>query len=259
MFETHGSDHFRGRFGGGPPAIGSLFYDSFAADDDQAVASVEMLPSRLARAAADVLPVDGVGLSVFSVDYRVPLGASSAVACDAERLQFTYGEGPCLQAYLSTVPVRASSARVEANWPLLYGDLIEHTPFRSVVALPLCRVAPNQGGALDLYLSDPQQADRLDLGDALTVAEMIADILMLAESDDDPAERPGPAWLHGPAAQRRMQIWVAVGMINVALQRHDGDALALLRAYAYGNSQSVDEVARAVVDREISIESLQAG
>ncbi|MCW2527293.1 MAG: hypothetical protein JWM76_2153 [Pseudonocardiales bacterium] len=259
MFDIYGGNDAGGRFAAGGSAIGPLFYDSFSADDDVAVASVEMLPSRLARAAADVLPVEGVGLSVFSVDYRVPLGASSALACDAERLQFTYGEGPCLQAYLSAVPMRASSARVEASWPLFYGDLIAHTPYRSVVALPLRRVAPNQGGALDLYLSDPLLADSLDLEDALTVAELIVDILTLAESDDDPAELPGPAWLHGPAAQRRMQIWVAVGMINVALHRHDDDALALLRAYAFGNSETVDAVAQAVVDREIPIEALQAG
>ena len=55
----------------------------------------ELLPVRLAMACAQVLPVAGVGISVFgSADMRIPVGASNAAAVVAERLQFTAGEGP---------------------------------------------------------------------------------------------------------------------------------------------------------------------
>ncbi len=55
----------------------------------------ELLPERLARACARVLPVDGAGISLFfAEDRRLPLGASDHPASIAERMQFTAGEGP---------------------------------------------------------------------------------------------------------------------------------------------------------------------
>jgi hypothetical protein len=56
----------------------------------------ELLPVRVARACAQMLQVDGAGLSlVDTAQQRMPLGASSEEAATAERLQFTVGAGPC--------------------------------------------------------------------------------------------------------------------------------------------------------------------
>jgi hypothetical protein len=55
----------------------------------------ELLPERLARACALVLPVDGAGISLFfASDRRLPLGASDPVSAEAERLQFTQARVP---------------------------------------------------------------------------------------------------------------------------------------------------------------------
>src|SRR6185437_11302048 len=59
---------------------------------------LELLPVRLAQACVAVLPVSGAGISLLYDDFRVPLGASDDAASCAEQLQFTTGEGPCLQA-----------------------------------------------------------------------------------------------------------------------------------------------------------------
>ena len=216
---------------------------------------LDLLPSRLAQACRDVLAVDGAGLSVFSDDFRVPLGASDHIASDAERLQFTHGEGPCMKA-AEGGPVRAGPQYFETNWPLLYTDLLRRTPYRSVVTVPLPRMTPARGGALDLYSKDPQWARSMDLTPAMAVADQVISILGEAdpaiETEDD-GQLPGPAWLHGEAAHRRMQVWVAVGMLNVALDRPEDDVLALLRAYAYAHDRTVDDVAEAIVERQLPV------
>jgi hypothetical protein len=58
-----------------------------ALDADASAADPHLLPERLAHAAAVVLPVDGVGLSLHGGGgRRTPLAASSEVAATAERL-----------------------------------------------------------------------------------------------------------------------------------------------------------------------------
>ena len=121
---------------------------------------VELLPSTLARAGLAILPVDGVGLSVIEDRYRVPLGASDDTAIAAERLQFTVGEGPCLQALHDHTEIRASEADLRRRWPAFYDELARLTPYRSIAALPL-RITPKLAGAIDLYFTDPRARSRL--------------------------------------------------------------------------------------------------
>jgi hypothetical protein len=65
--------------------------------------------------------VAGAGIGVLAdPGMRVPLGASDEDAATAERLQFTVGEGPCLQAHSSARPVYTPAAVFAARWPLLY-------------------------------------------------------------------------------------------------------------------------------------------
>ena len=69
----------------------------------------ELLPERLVRAAAAMLPVADASLSLLEAgDKRVPLGSSSPEAASAERLQFTVGDGPCMMAARLGEPVFAA-------------------------------------------------------------------------------------------------------------------------------------------------------
>jgi hypothetical protein len=43
-----------------------------------------------------------------------------------------------------------------------------------------------------------------------------------------------PAWSNSPDARRRGRLWMAVGMLMLALEAPASDALAVLRGYAYG-------------------------
>ena len=112
------------------------FVEALDTDASAAGADPDLLPERLARAAAAVLPVDGVGLSLHGeAGRRTPLAASSEVAATAERLQFTAGSGPCLLAAESGFPVFATEETLARRWPAFHDLLVTHTPLHSVLAL----------------------------------------------------------------------------------------------------------------------------
>jgi hypothetical protein len=130
----------------------------------------ELLPTRLATTCAVVLPVDGVGLGVVSGGFRVPLGSSDDDAGTAERLQFTVGEGPCLQAISDGREVRASAEDTARLWPTFYDELVRRTPYRSIASVPL-HIAPAVHGALDLYFRDDHAAQTMNLAEADRVGD----------------------------------------------------------------------------------------
>lgn len=206
-----------------------------------------LLPERLARAVTRVLPVDGAGLSVQLPRLgRCPLGASPAAAGRAERLQFTVGNGPCLLAVTTGQPVFLVAEDLQRRWPVFAALLLEQTPYRGVVSLPV-RHALAGTGALDLFLADPADVARLDVFDAVAVGDLAAAALSDAAVWSTWSEAEGPHWLHSPAAERRAQVWQAVGLTSAALDVEAGEALAVLRAHAYGTGRTVDSVAADLV------------
>jgi hypothetical protein len=217
--------------------------------------SPELLPERLARACSRVLPVDGAGISMFfASDRRLPLGASDEVSAEAERLQFTVGEGPCLSARAEGRVMVSDEADIAARWPTFHSELVTRTPIRGIISLPLAEDLASFG-ALDLYVVPPQDTGAVTLADALAVTREVT-TTFLASSTRAAGTSDGPIWLDAPAAQRRSLVWQAMGFLNAALQVSSVDALAMLRARAYGEGLELDTLAHRVLDREVPVEQL---
>lgn len=216
----------------------------------------DLLPVRLARAAAAALPVDGVGLSVHGEPgLRTPLAASSEIAAAAERLQFTAGSGPCLLAATTGFPVFGSATMLARRWPAFYDMLVTSTPMRSILALSLHGRLRGIGG-MDLYLTDPGGAATVDVLEARRVAELVSDHLSLAADWSVWTPTEPPAWADTPAARRRGELWMAVGLLAIALDVPAADALALLRGFAYATGRTADDVAADLVERRLLPEQL---
>jgi hypothetical protein len=216
----------------------------------------ELLPERLAHACARVLPVDGAGISLFFLsDRRLPLGASDPMSGEAERLQFTVGEGPCLTSHAAGEPVLADETTIRSRWPSFYDALVARTSIRGTISLPL-RGELRGIGALDLYVVPPLEVGSLSLRDALTVSDEVAAVLQAQSQQMRDQQADGPAWLDAPAAERRSLVWQAIGFVNAALQVSSPDALALLRAHAYADGSTLDELAERVLSRDVAIEEL---
>jgi hypothetical protein len=217
----------------------------------------DLLPVRLARAGAVALGVEGVGLSLHGEPgLRTPLAASSEVASTAERLQFTAGSGPCLLAAESGFPVFGSEVVLARRWPVFHDLLVTHTPLRSVIALSLSGRLKGIGG-MDVYLAEPDGVAAVDFAEARCVAQLVSDHLELAADWSVWTPTELPAWSDTPDARRRGRLWMAVGMLTLALEAPAQDALAVLRGYAYAAGRTVDDVAGDLVDRRLEPERLR--
>jgi hypothetical protein len=219
--------------------------------DEPGLGGPELLPVRLARAAARVLEVDAVGISmVDAAQQLVPLGASSTEAATAERMQFTAGEGPCMTAQDTRQPVFAPEDELRRRWPVFSELMIGATPYRAVVALPL--LAPLAGsGAMDLFFRRPDDVADLEVFEALAVGELVTSALSDAAVWSTWSPEEGPDWLHGPVPRRRAAVWEAMGKVSVDLEVGTPAALALMRANAYVRRRSVDDVAADLLSGQV--------
>nr|WP_218860292.1 GAF domain-containing protein [Petropleomorpha daqingensis] len=217
----------------------------------------ELLPTRLARAIARMLPVDGAGISLSGPEgRRIPLGASSEAAATAERLQFTVGAGPCMTAQETREPVFAQYGDLRRRWPAFADLLQQRTPYCAVVGLPL-REAISGLGAIDLYFSGEDSVPDLDVFEAMAVADLVTSALSETAVWSDWEPGRGPEWLHGPTAERRAKVWEAMGMIAIVLELDTAAALAVLRAAAYATDRTVDDIAEDVVEGALDPQDLR--
>lgn len=205
----------------------------------------EALPLKLSVAAARTLSADAAGISVMDV-LRVPLGASDADAAVAERLQITVGDGPCIHAYNTGQPMVADQTQLAQNWPIFNDRLVAETHIRSVASLPL-QTSKTRLGAIDLHWLSPRGVATLSLDEAVELADHIAEVLLGQPTVATIHGVTAPGWVDAEPAQRRMQVWQAVGMLNVACGLGNLDAIAILRAYAYSHDTDIDTLASEVL------------
>jgi hypothetical protein len=183
---------------------------------------------------------------------RVPLGASSADAEAVERLQITIGDGPCIHAFDTGEPVTATQDQVAAAWPIFNDRMVAETRIRSVASLPL-QTPRTRLGALDLYWNSPDGAATLSVAASTELADRIAEILLAEPDVTTQFGVTGPGWFDAAAAQRRMQVWQAVGMLNFSCGLSNVDAIAVLRAYAYAHDTTLDDLAGDLVRGRVPV------
>lgn len=216
-----------------------------------------LTPVALTRAAARVLEVDGAGLSTMVSVLRQPLAASSDDCRQAEELQTSLGEGPCLAAAEAQAAIVADLAEMEARWPLYAEELTGKTAFRAVAAVPLR--APGQGvfAALDLYSTGPRLTQVLHPREVAEVAETAGALLTacVAQIQDVDSPEAGPDWYRA-ASGRRHDVWVAIGMVMGLRAERTRDALGLLRAHAYSLDRSLDDLAADLVQGRVPLSDL---
>ena len=225
-----------------------------------------LFPAAAAALAAAALGVDCVSAGVGTGPQGVVLvWGRQAAGVALEDLQFTLGQGPGLEAVADGMPVLVADLREQAaRWPGFAPGAIE-LKVRAVFAFPL-RIGAISVGVLTAYRALPGLLTSGQLADALALADAIAVLLLDCPegytADTDAAanvgdgapqrNRPRPAW-ERPATYRP-EVHQAVGMISVQLDVSLSEALARLRAYAYGNERPIAEVAADVVARRLRFE-----
>jgi hypothetical protein len=163
-------------------------------------------------------------------------------------LQFTLGEGPCLDAFLSGEPTFAVDlANRGGRWPVFSTQAAE-LGVLAEFSLPL-QLGAAPVGVLDVSREQPGMLSNEHLADALTAADIVTDAVLMMQSATHGSEL---ASLLEPAGTDRMVVHQATGMVSAQLDVSIPDALATLRATAFRSARSIYEVATDVVDRRIN-------
>lgn len=208
------------------------------------------MPSRLAEAVVGVLPADGAAISVRAGDHaRIPIGASDQASAAAESLEFTVGEGPCLDAISFGDYVEASLYRLENRWPVLADSWVTATPFRSVAATPVW-ISAAIPGSLNLYFRSDEGSTAVDRADVADVSRRVT--IELAKQQllaaDDPDEL-----IRSLTSSARGRVWVAVGTLIAAFGSEALDALDRMRSFATSRDMTVDDVADDLLEDRIGV------
>lgn len=209
---------------------------------------------RLCRACVELLHLDGASISLIREGAsQGTFGSSNELSRRLDEYQFTYGEGPCLDAVSTGLPVLAPDLEDahEHRWPAFTAATVSHGVL-AVFALPVV-IASTPVGALDLFHHQPGalSADRMN-GSRLAAQLASVPLLALMRLDfelGDEAIRAEP-W-DQLASLERVEVHQATGMIMGALDVSAPEALVRLRAYAYAQGMTASEVAWLIVERRL--------
>lgn len=211
--------------------------------------------NRLCVACVTLLEVDGAAISIVNrgVSWGT-FGSSSELSRHLDQMQFTLGEGPCLDAVQLGRPVLVSDIAdpQERRWPAFDGAL-RRAGVQSVFALPVS-VATSRVGALELFRNTAQMLTSTELDGAYRAAELAAlPLLTLMTKDPDslPADKD-EGWSQ-LASLERVEIYQATGMVMAQLGVGATAALARLRACAFSNDLTASEVAWRIIERRVTL------
>jgi hypothetical protein len=202
---------------------------------------------------ARTLPVSGVGLALMTDDGPAgTVAASDDGAMRLEELQFTLGEGPCVEASRTGRPVLAPdlAGTSSRRWPQFSAGA-DAAGLRAVFALPL-QVGGIRLGVLDLYRDTAGELSPAELSDALTFADAATQLLLDLQAQDTAQRIPPPHAL--AVLDDRAEVHQATGVVSVRARVSLAQALALLRARAYAEDRPIGDLARDVLDGLVHLE-----
>ena len=208
--------------------------------------------------AVAVSGVDGGWLSVMSDPARRALvHATRPPGAELDELQFTLGEGPCVDAFSSGRPVLVPDLAAEGwreRWPgfAVAGELAGAS---AVFVFPLIQGAIKIG-VLGLYRERAGSLSPDALADVLVCADAALLLLLGSRAGADGDGSPSP--LEDAWSDDHAQVYQATGMVSA--QRGVGleEALAVLRAHAFAQDLTLDQVAAAVMARELRFDQGEA-
>lgn len=212
----------------------------------------ELTTAHLCEVCAEVTAADGAGIMLMWGDEaRGSVATTDAVAARMEDLQYTLGEGPCLDAYHGRHPVLEADLAnpVTVRWPGFSAGALAWG-VRAIFGFPL-QIGAVRLGALNLYRSRPGPLSDESHANALVAADVVCEALLslqgMAPANTLSADLE-------VSANFRYLVAQASGMISVQLNISISEALLRLRAYAFAGDRPVDDIAADIVDRRLRFE-----
>jgi hypothetical protein len=212
-------------------------------------ADTELGATRLCQVCAEATAVSGAGIMLMSGDgARGSLCSTDEVSARIDELQYTLGEGPCVDAYHQDRPVLEPDLADPATqrW-FAFAAAAVAAGVRAVFGFPL-QVGSVRLGALSLYCDRPGPLSDDQYADALVMADVAAQAVLVMQAGAPPGAVAAEL---EAAADFQYVVHQASGMVSVQLDVGVGQALIRLRAYAFGNDRPLAEVAEDVVSRRL--------
>ena len=212
-------------------------------------ADADLGAERLCHVCAEVTAVSGAGIMLLSDDVSPgSLWTSNEVSARVEELQYTLGEGPCLDAYHQDRPVLEPDLAdpATARWFGFAAAAVE-AGVRAVFGFPV-QVGSVRLGALNLYCHRPGPLSDNQHADALVMADVAAHAVLVMQSGAPPGALA--AELEAGAAHQHT-VHQASGMVSAQLDVSVGQALIRLRGHAFGHDRRLVAVAEDVVSRRL--------
>jgi hypothetical protein len=207
--------------------------------------------ARLCSACPRIVGVDGAGIMLMSGDIpRGSLCTTNAVSHLIEELQYTLGEGPCVDAYQQNRVVaepRLADPRTR-RWSAFTPPALD-AGVRAVFGFPL-RSGTVRLGALNLYRDRPGPLTGDQHADALVLADLAARWVLEAQAGAPPGAVARDLEI---GADFHFVVHNAAGMISVQQGISVTEALIRLRAYAFSNDRLLADVAEDVVARRLRL------
>jgi GAF domain-containing protein len=220
---------------------------ALAADDVQ-----EWSPGRLCAVCPDIVGVNGAGVMLMSGDMpRGSLCSTDAVSHLIEELQYTLGEGPCVDAYRKDqVVTEPDLAEPETlRWQAFTPPALE-AGVRAIFGFPL-RVGTVRLGALNLYRDRPSPLTAEQHADALVMADVAARWVLEAQAGAPSGALAAELEI---GADFHFAVHNAAGMVSVQLGSSVTEALIRLRAYAFLHDRLLADVAQDIIARRLRLE-----
>jgi hypothetical protein len=205
----------------------------------------------LCQVSSDVVAVSGAGIMLMTLD--VPRGSvctSDEVSTVIEDIQYSTGEGPCVEAYHQDRPiVEPDLAQAAAGRWSGFAPAAVDAGAGALFAFPL-RLGAIRLGALNLYRDHPGPLSDDQHADALVMADVAARAVLAMQADAS----PGALGAELESSDLRFVVHQASGMVSVQQHVSVGEALIRLRAYAFANERLLSDVAEDVVAGRVRLE-----
>lgn len=206
---------------------------------------------RVCVAAVLLLSLSGAGISLM-VDGQLcgSAGVSEPGIAAVQELQLELGEGPCVDSWSRGEPMLEPDLAKPAivRWPSFAQAAVE-AGVRAVFAYPL-HIGAIRIGVLVLYRDQPGQLDVEEAAQALVLADVASQVVLALQAGAPPesvhellAGEP-PHWA---------EVHQATGMVSAQLGVAMDEAFVRLRAHAFADRRSLQDVARDVVARRLRL------
>ena len=210
-------------------------------------------PARsLCAASAAIVGVAGAGVVLMSQGQALgSVCVSDAQTAAIEDVQYSLGEGPCLDAFRSHAPVLVPDlTTLEASrWTGFRVGALEAGAC-AAFGFPLL-VGTTCIGALDLYHNEAGVLTDEQFADAEAVAHVATRTVLSWQAV---AEEGSLAGQLEQVPLHRAAVHQAAGMVSVQASVSIDDALALLRAHAFAEGRTVAGAAADIVAGHLRIE-----